>query len=473
VYFSIKYLASISLELISFAATLVAITTSRQVNTMNLFPEPAETISHVADEIRGRRLSCQVLLARYLARIDDGESRIRAWVVVDRDGARRQAEQLDHELQAGKYRGPLHGIPIAIKDIFDVQGFGTAAGSKLLGKAPATQDAPLVKRLRDAGAVILGKTVTTQYASFDPPVTTNPWDHRRTPGGSSSGSAAAVAAGMCLGAMGSQTGGSITRPASYCGVAGLKPSYGQLDLGGVFPLAPSMDHPGPIARCVQDLALIYDVLAGTKTHFAAELSPPRLGLLRGHFQDHADAVVLMALNQALEALTQAGAKISETPLPHRFNDVIRQHRIIMACESAAYHEPRIKQHPDDFEFHITKLVTEGLNTPAPEYFRARQHQEQLKRDMVDCFEGVDALIMPATTTPPPDATSTGDPAFNSPWSYTGLPVVSFPVGLSADGLPIAIQLVGRHGDEGRLFQAALWCERVITAAAHAGGGRGQ
>src|SRR5262245_10128167 len=192
-----------------------------------------------ADVRQGRRTPID-LLESCLARIDQLEEKVRAWVLIDRDGARATAERLTCELKQGHYRGPLHGIPVGIKDIFDVFDWPTAAGSRLWKQSIARHDSTCVRRLREAGAVLLGKAVTTQYASFDPPPTRNPWDLSRTPGGSSSGSAAALACGMCLGALGSQTGGSITRPASFCGVCGCKPTYGRVSCRGVVPLAPSM-----------------------------------------------------------------------------------------------------------------------------------------------------------------------------------------------------------------------------------------
>ncbi len=195
-------------------------------------------------------------------RIDELEGKVRAWVFVARDEAREQARNLTKELERGHYRGPLHGIPIAVKDIFDVFDWPTAAGSKLWANSIARQDCTVVERLRSAGAVFMGKTVTTAYASFDPSVTCNPWNLSRTPGGSSSGSAAALACGMCLGALASQTGGSITRPASYCGVYGIKPTFGRVSVDGVVPLAPTMDHIGVMANGVQDLALLYRAIAG-------------------------------------------------------------------------------------------------------------------------------------------------------------------------------------------------------------------
>src|SRR5437868_4704303 len=221
-----------------------------------------KTIHEAAAALRAGKATPLELVDMCLANVDRCEGRVHAWVFLERDYARDEARRLGKELSQGKDRGPLHGIPIAVKDIFDVFDWPTAAGSKLWENSIARQDCEVVRRLRSAGAIFLGKTVTTQYASFDPPVTRNPWNLERTPGGSSSGSAAALATGMCLGALGSQTGGSITRPASYCGVAGCKPTYGRVSAHGILPLAVSMDHPGPMARSVHDLAILLQTVAG-------------------------------------------------------------------------------------------------------------------------------------------------------------------------------------------------------------------
>src|SRR5437016_5223917 len=229
-----------------------------------------DTIHEAAEAIRQKKITPVDLVNQCLAQIDRWEEKVRAWVFVDREYALAEAKRLTDELAKGQYRGPLHGIPIGVKDIYDVFDWPTACGSKLWANSIARQDAPIIASLRTAGAIFLGKTVTTQYASFDPPVTRNPWNLAHTPGGSSSGSAAAVATGMCLGALGSQTGGSITRPASYCGVAGCKPAYGAVSCKGVVPLAPSMDHPGPIARCVKDLAIMLQAMVDTKSGWIRE-----------------------------------------------------------------------------------------------------------------------------------------------------------------------------------------------------------
>ncbi len=435
------------------------------------------TIHAAAAEIRTGRLSPVDLVESCLERIDRYEARIRAWVLVDHAGARSEAKRLTDELKRGHYRGPLHGIPIGIKDIIDVFDWPTAAGSKLWANSIARQDATVVRRLREAGAILLGKTVTTQYASFDPPPTRNPWNPERTPGGSSSGSAAAVAAGMCLGALGTQTGGSITRPASYCGVASCKPSFGVVSRHGIVPLAHSMDHPGPMAQCVRDLAIILETIAGPDSldpaisslfvanlsaSLTGELSPPRLGRLRGLFEDRAEPEMRRTMDAVVSELRAQGAEVEDVILPDLFADVLVRHRIVMAVEAAQFHEQRLRKHPEDYEPNITRLLEEGIVCSAPEYARTKEHQERLHSAFLTFLRKYDALLCPATTGPAPDKATTGDPAFNSPWSYTGMPSVSFPVGLSGDGLPLAIQLVGAIRDEKSLFPTAAWCEAALA-----------
>src|SRR5487761_1605570 len=217
--------------------------------------EPTSTLLAASQEIHAGRLAPLTLVEQCLAAIERFEPQIHAWVLVDESAAREAARRAGDEIAAGRYRGPLHGVPLGIKDIVDVAGWPTRAGSPLRAAHRADHDAAVVARLRAAGAIFLGETVPTEFASFDPPPTRNPFNPLRTPGGSSSGSAAAVATGMCLGALGSQTGGSITRPASYCGVAGCKPTYGRVSLSGIVPLSFHLDHPGPIAKTVADLAV--------------------------------------------------------------------------------------------------------------------------------------------------------------------------------------------------------------------------
>jgi Asp-tRNA(Asn)/Glu-tRNA(Gln) amidotransferase A subunit family amidase len=452
---------------------------------MNLFASQHETIEGVGRALHAREMTCVEVLEKCFERIEEWEPRVKAWVRIDREGALDQARDLDDELAAGKDWGPLHGIPFGIKDMIDVKGLPTAAGFRLWADRIAAEDAELVKMLREAGAVILGKTVTTQFAWIDPPPTRNPWNLERTPGGSSSGSAAAVALGMCLGAIGTQTGGSITRPASFCGVAGLKPSLGAICTDGILPFSPSLDHPGPIARTVRDLELINKAISRfgwladidkepddadpvLKWAFAepAQSPPhaPTLGRLRGFFEIMAEPVMRQSFEEAISSLSRAGAWVREVPLPAGFDDVHRRHRVIMASEAAAWHQQRLAEYPDDYQPKVRSLIEEGLATPAAEYIRCRQHQDWLRSAIEDSFDGVEAFLVPATIGPAPDLSTTGDPVFNSPWSYTGLPTISFPFALSPAGLPLALQLVGDYQREEDLFRIGLWCEDVLRAA---------
>jgi Asp-tRNA(Asn)/Glu-tRNA(Gln) amidotransferase A subunit family amidase len=420
------------------------------------------TLHAAGDDIRTGRLTPVDLLEACLERIDRLEDRVHAWVFVDSKGARAEAERLTAELRHGNWHGPLHGIPIGIKDIFDVVDWPTAAGSRLWKDRIAGRDATVVRQLREAGAIFLGKTVTTQYASFDPPPTRNPWDLSRTPGGSSSGSAAALACGMCLGALGSQTGGSISRPASYCGVAGLKPTFGRISTDGVVPLAASMDHVGVMARCVGDLGILFQTIADPESgKEAAAALPPRLGRLRGIFENRADASVLRMMDETCDRFKARGAAIIEVMLPAGFADVTARHRTVMAVEAAAFHETRLREVPHDYDANIRALLEEGLACRPPEYARCKEVQRQLREDMLACFTNTDALLTPATTGPAPDAATTGDPLFNSPWSFTGLPTVCFPGGRAPDGLPLGIQLVGAPWSESRLLSTAAWCESAF------------
>ena len=414
----------------------------------------------------GLTTSVQIVEA-CLSRIDDRESELHAWVSVDRDGALAVAAERDRERSAGELRGPLHGIPIGIKDIIDVEGKVTGAGSPLMSQGPpADRDAELVGLLRNAGAVILGKTVTTQFACFDPPPTRNPWNLAHTPGGSSSGSAAAVAAGMCPVAIGSQTGGSITRPAAFCGVFGCKPTFGTVSVNGVVPIGRSLDHPGPIARSVDDLAMVLSVLQswsrGPLELSSENRAPLRIGRLRGFHEDLVDPELKAVIDQTLDVLMAAGCLVYDINVPTGFDELLAHHKLIMAAGAAAWHKERFARHRDDYGPCVASLIEEGLSASATDFIKASEHQDEMSRRMDSLFgDSLDVLLTPATTGPAPDATSTGNPAMNAPWSYTGLPTVSLPVGLSKHGLPLAIQLAGKLHEDADLLQIASVCERML------------
>jgi aspartyl-tRNA(Asn)/glutamyl-tRNA(Gln) amidotransferase subunit A len=437
-------------------------------NLPRLFPRPDQTIAGIGRAIREGRLTCGDVLRACLDQVEEWEPKVHAWVVLDRGGAIEQARALDEELKAGKNSGPLHGIPIGIKDIIDVRGLPTACGAKRWADRIAEDDAEVVKRLRDAGAVIMGKTVTTPYAWIDPPVTRNPWDLERTPGGSSSGSAAAVACGMCYGAIGTQTGGSITRPASFCGVAGMKPSpvVAMLLSRGIQPFAPSLDQVGPIAHTVDDLRLLFTAMCEDRTE-PEELAPrdglPRLGRLRGFFDRRAEPSVRRVLDETIGTLSAAGAKVVDLDDPVDFEQILQDHRTVMAAEAAAVHSEWLEEFPDDYPRRIRALVLEGRSLSAPRYIKARNSMRTAMCSIMKAIhrDNLQALITPATVGTAPEPSTTGDPALNSPWSFTLLPTVSFPIGRAADGLPVAVQMVGSVMLDFELLREAEWCQHAI------------
>jgi len=458
------------------------------------------TISDAGPEIQSRRLHPRELVERCLAQIHAYEDRLHAWVEVDEAGARREAESLGREAAAGNYRGPLHGIPLGIKDIIDVAGMPTRAGSPLRADHRATSDAPVVAALRRAGAIILGKTVTVEFACFDPSPTRNPWGAalKHTPGGSSSGSAVAVAMGMCMGALGTQTGGSLVRPATYCGIAACKPTFGLLSRDGIVPVSCHLDHPGPMARSVGDLAIMLRCMWEEKgrvgsgpVSFSSQswgaegrvALPPRLGLLEGFFRDEADQTIRDVTEAAIQRLRTGGARIEPVAAPESFQEVRAMHRRIMAVEAAAYHRPQFSAHRAAYGPMIAELLDEGLRTSAVDYADALDWQRRFARQVDAMLSEGDStlegdspifaaqklgqspgcvLVCPATdTTAPPTLGTTGTPKFQAPWSCAGVPVVSIPCGLAADGMPAALQLVAAGGHEAMLLEVARWCERCL------------
>ena len=421
------------------------------------------SIVNAARQIRAGKLTPLELLDGCLGQIHKHEDAVHAWVLVDEARARQTAAQRTREAALAHWRGPLHGIPVGIKDIIDVQGLPTRAGSPLCGHEVAPADAPLVAALRGAGAIILGKTVTVEFACFDPSPTRNPWNLAHTPGGSSSGSAAALAMGMCLGALGTQTGGSLVRPSTYCGVATCKPTFGKLSTEGIVPVSTSLDHAGPMARTVGDLALLLDCLLGVASpRPLMPWGPPRLGLLERTVLVEADEAVRQVTQSALEKLAHSGAEIRPLAAPQMFGDVLKMHRRIMAVEAAAYHRERFAACRDQYGPMIASLLEEGLAVPAVDYVAAKAWHREFRRQAAGLLDGVDALVMPSThATAPATLATTGTPHFQAPWSLARLPVVSIPCGVAADGMPTAVQLVGRMEDETKLLRMAAWCEQVL------------
>ena len=391
------------------------------------------SIAELAVRLRSNQLTIADLVQICLDRIEEVELEIQAWVEVDRDRALSEAARLQLELDSGVDRGLLHGIPLGIKDIIDVSGFATRAGTTWRAEA-CQQSAPLVQNLLEAGAIVLGKTVTTQFAGFDPSVTRNPAAPGRTPGGSSSGSAAAVAAGMCIAAIGSQTGGSINRPASYCGVVGLKPGFGEVSTKGVVPLSPNLDHIGPITNTVDDAVICYQTLLGTASGRMPSIEV-EIQRLEGFFASGDDE-----LNSLVASL--AGDK-PVAPCPIDFDELTLMHQRLMAGDAARVHADEFAENRDGYAYHMARQIETGQQQSESDYQAALEYQSRQRSVVEQWLSPTEVLILPATTSPPPDMTTTGSPLFNSPWSFLGLPALSVPKSLSQDGYPLCVQFIGR------------------------------
>ncbi|MBI2202902.1 MAG: amidase [Candidatus Rokubacteria bacterium] len=417
-----------------------------------------------AARIRDGRLSPVALVEALIARIKTVDARIDAWVHLDEAGARAAAAALEAEARRGAIRGALHGVPVGIKDIFHVSGMPTRAGSRPFAHSMPAADATSVARLRAAGAIVLGKTHTTEFAFRDPAPTRNPWNREHTPGGSSSGSAAAVASRLVPLALGSQTVGSVLRPAAYCGIVGLKPTHGLVPVDGVIPLAWSLDHVGSFGRSVEDAALALAVAAGRSLPIEP-VRAPRLALAPELVQ-RADAAVAAQINAAVSAFARAGATITDVKLPASFAELHEAGQRVLEAEAAAYHEPALGKHRDDFGASIRGLAETGLRQPAPVYVRANRLRLRFRDDVMPTLAECDALISPtAPATAPRGLGWTGDASLCAPWSSAGTPSISLPSGVDAAGLPHAIQLVGAAHTESRLLSVAAWCERILAFSA--------
>ncbi|HYR72460.1 MAG TPA: amidase [Candidatus Acidoferrum sp.] len=426
--------------------------------------------AEAARRIRAGTLSPSNLLAACLKRTDAVEPAVAAWVRLDRDAAARVAVQRDIEAREGRFMGPLHGVPVALKDIFDAAGVPTTAGAPAWATRTPAVDAPSVAALRGAGAVPMGKLATTPFAYLDPSVTRNPWNPEHTPGGSSSGPAAAVAARMVPLALGSQTVGSVLRPAAYCGVVGLKPTHGRISSAGVLELAGSLDHVGVFARAVEDCALALAVLVGgdpaPADYVGAVVDPaaPRLGVLAPFL-----ARTTPEMGKHLEAVTRglaaAGALLEDVTLPAAFASIYDVGATVLRAEAAAAHAPLFPAHAAEYPPKIKELIELGHAISAPVYLAAQAARRQVREAVGAIAARYDAFLLPTIGAPAPRGLgSTGDPSFCSPWSFLGMPAITLPTGVEG-GLPLAVQLVAAPWSEARLLAAAAWCERVIGFAA--------
>ena len=432
--------------------------------------------AELARQIRDRKITPVEVAQSFLERMDALEPSLDAWVRVDRETVLSDAQERQAELESGAATGPLHGVPIGIKDIYHISGIPTIAGSKVYADYVPNETAVTIDLLRKAGAIMLGKTVTTEFACLDPSHTKNPWNPAHTPGGSSSGSAVSVAARMCPIAMGSQTVGSVLRPASYNGIVGLKPTYGRVSRRGVVPVSWSLDTVGWMGRTVEDMALLLQVMAGPDEldpvasklpagDYLSDLESaktPKIGLITSFFMEESDQETQQMTRAILDQLKSAGASVVDVTLPESFDTAFQDQLMIMGVEAAAFHKPMYEKQAADYRPKLREMLRQGLETSAVTYTRALERRLRFSADMRVLAEEVVVLLTPSTPTARlADLTNTGDTRFQGPWTSCGLPTITLPAGLAKSGLPMGIQLIASPFEEVRLLAIARWCEKII------------
>lgn len=431
-------------------------------------------ITQLAPQLRAKQISPVEVTEAYLQRIDRLNPLLNAYITVMPDQALAAARAAEAEIARGVYRGPLHGVPIGIKDLFDVAGVPNTMGSKILrNNLPAT-DATLVRKLKDAGAIVLGKQnlhefafgITSENPHYGP--VRNPWNVDRVPGGSSGGTAAAVAAGLCGAGIGSDTGASIRAPASFCGVVGLKPSYGRVSRAGAMPLAWSLDHPGPIARSVADCALMLQAIAGQDPADPATTADPvpdysadlqrglqnvRIGVPKEYFFDIIEPEVDRLVRDAIRKLEELGAGVEEVSLPHVSHAQVAGN-VIMSTEAASWHADWLRERPQDYGADVLARIRGGQLVRAVEYLASQQMRTLIQQDFATAFERVDVVVGPSVPLVAPPIGCTQDPGgplnvpprsianrATVPCNLTGMPAISVPCGFSSEGLPVGLQIM--------------------------------
>jgi aspartyl-tRNA(Asn)/glutamyl-tRNA(Gln) amidotransferase subunit A len=460
------------------------------------------TIAEAGRLLRARKLSSVELTTAYIDRIEAFNPTLNAFITVNRDQALAQAHAADAEITSGRYRGPLHGIPIAVKDLFATKGDVTTSGSKILKDNVTQYDATVVARLRQAGCILLGKLMLMEFANGDDvnPLTgkrpvRNPWNIERSVSGSSSGPAAAVSASLCAGALGSDTGGSIRLPASYCGIVGIKATFGRVSRHGATPLAWSLDSVGPMTKSVEDCALMLEVIAGAdpadrgcserpvpdyRKTLDAGVKGLRVGLPKNYFLDYCTADVAEAVREAARTLERHGATVREVELPHLKYAMGAELAIIFG-ESLAYHSTYLRQGKFDLYTDTNKAQWDAARfISAADYVQAQRVRRYIIRDFEKAYEDVDVILAPSAAT---EANPIAEdewtdrvamrqvPAGNvplleliwhmpSPANLSGVPALALPCGFSAAGLPLGLQIMGRHWDEATVFRVGAAYEQA-------------
>lgn len=439
-------------------------------------------LSEASRQVQQRNISPVELTQACLDNIKLLNPHLNAFITVTADMALQQARTAEAEISQGKWRGPLHGIPMAVKDLVETAGVVTTAASGILKDYVPVTDAPIMQRLKDAGVVLLGKLNLHEFAYGGSSmishfgVVKNPWNLEHITGGSSSGSAAAVAAGLCHAAIGTDTAGSIRLPASYCGIVGLKPSYGLVSVRGVIPLAGSYDHVGPMTRSVADAALVLQVIADydaediysqkfPAVHYPAameeaDVSSLRLGVPRNFFWQELDAEVEAATEEALQVLARLTAGAQDINVP------VSTDRTAFVCEPFAYHQRYLPQHADEYDPETLRRIRSGADVTAAQYIEAQRDLQRMRRDILRVFAETDALITPTAPVQPPSIaelqaapeklrpTELTMLRNTRPFNVFGLPTISLPCGFSKSGLPIGLQISGAPGAEAMVMALA-------------------
>ncbi len=432
-----------------------------------------------ARAIRAGEVTAEEFVSACLNRIEEVDGTIGAWAHLAREHAVEQAREADRRRRSGDAVGPLNGVPVGIKDILDTKDFPTEYGTPIHKGRRPVEDATAVALLRQAGAVIAGKTVTTEFAVMHPAGTVNPHDPTRTPGGSSSGSAAAVAAGMVPLAVGTQTNGSVIRPAAYCGVVGFKPTYGLIPRHRVLRQSPPLDQLGVFARTVEDAALGAQCLMGYDSRDPASAPraipelwklcadeppmPPTLGFFKGPVWDQAEATTQEAFAELVEFLDHHAGEAEVAPV---FGETAEWHRLIMEADLAKNFAADFDRAPDQFSAVLSEMIARGRKVRAVDYNLAIDRIDLFAQALDALFEDFDVLLTPATAGEAPEGLeSTGSPAFCTLWTFCGMPAITLPLMQGPAGLPLGVQLVARRGADGKLLRTARWLMDKVTAEA--------